>query len=980
MIRISVAILLFLKISLTTEWHRIGGEKYISHLFDSRALPPLIASLNPSSSPSKLVLSSLRTLNTILDTSAFSATCPSYTIATALYTPEVLNSLYKILSQQSPTALVQRQISLTASLIAKSCGRYAPGSSDNSGCHSTHQKLLVEAGVLGALSARLGGHILAEKSIPKNPKNIHSGDIPPPAPPGAKLAPILDAITVIIKDSRLRSLEFLFSPSIIAIFPLPTNESSSPDPPSSSSNKPGEGTVGSTSSINLPQPKLASNSIIQPPNLLITPSAFPPLSAVSAISPTTPSHITEGSMHGSSSFPASSPFYNPLTGVTESQAALLGGGHAGDDSESSTGGDTPLRQRAEIADLEDRILRSAALAAPEGGSNRSEIDLEVEESPILPWLISQVRSGDPITRLMAISVLTNLFKVDLVSKKLVQLLILLVLPVLVRLLSEEGKENRVNAGVGSVDAETWVSWTIQEKAPAVLARLVMDSTEMQKAAVDAGAIKKLAAMLKRANEFPSSTMNGHQNGNSHDSNHTGEPGSNLEVTHKMKVKEGGLKCLASLALFKDEYRKAIIETGVVPVLVSSMKPLEPIPTPVPQPNTAGQGNPPAVLTAACGAIRALSRSVSILRTSLIDAGIALPLFALLRHDDIEVRIASTAAVCNLVLDFSPMRRPILEAGVLDVLCSHAKSENAALRLNALWALKHLVLEAETEVKRKCFEGLGVDWLLGVISRDVYGDEDGEDDEMAESEDGDGDDTEGGMEDSIGDLRRMGAGRAGDEEYFDAPEERARSWARRFPPKATAVMAQLEKREGDDSLRRRKEDIALQEQGLDFLRNWISGKDRNLMIDHLFESVGKDRVFEILEDKLKHKRYVKRGELVSESPPGEIVTAVVYILVHLATGSLPHKKALIQRVDLLRTLSALWNHRLPPVRSGLAWVVINLTWHEEHEDLAEVHTRAKELIRLGFDKSLESMSQDSELDIRERVKTARHQLGTVGPTD
>jgi len=153
-----------------------------------------------------------------------------------------------------------------------------------------------------------------------------------------------------------------------------------------------------------------------------------------------------------------------------------------------------------------------------------------------------------------------------------------------------------------------------------------------------------------------------------------------------------------------------------------------------------------------------------------------------------------------------------------------------------------------------------------------------------------------------------------------------------------------------------------------------------MIDYLFESVGKDRVFEILEDKLKHKRYVKRGELVSESPPGEIVNSVVYFLVHLATGSLPHKKALIQRVDLLRTLSALWNHRLPPVRSGLAWVVINLTWHEEHEDLEEVHIRAKELIRLGFDKSLEGMSQDSELDVRERVKTARHQLGTVGPTD
>lgn len=834
----------------------------------------------------------------------------------------------------------------------------------------THEQLLVEAGVLDSLSARLGSFVVAEKSVKTPTKTRAETDIPPPAPQSAKLAPILDAISVIIKDSKLRSLEFLFSPSLTALFPPSTINPNSSDARPSSSNKNGEGTPGTTSSIKLPQPKSTSSSIIQPPQLLITPSAFPPLTPSSSHFPPLSASASHGSADYSSLQHYSTQHYHHHSVLTEAQPMLLESG-GGDDSESSAGGDTPLRQRAETAEAEDIILHSSNL---ESASVSGEADIEIEESTLIPWLISQVRSGDPTTRLMATGVLTNLFKVGLVGKRMAQLLVLLVLPVLVRLLNEDEMLTKVSVGVGGVDLDTWEKWTIQERAPAILARLVMDSTEMQKAAVDAGAIKRLAIMLRRAAEppSPSPSANGVTSGDSAEVAAAERSKQNTpEVTHRMKVKEGTFRCLASLALFKDEYRKLIIDAGVVPMVVSSMKPLEPIPNaPVSQETTTGEGNPPSVLIAACGVVRALSRSVSILRTSLIDAGVAMPLLALLRHDDIEVRVSSTAAVCNLVLDFSPMRQSIVDAGVLEVLCVHAKSRNASLRLNALWALKHLILDAESGVKRKCFEGLGMDWFVEVISGDAQGEEMSEDEEMGESGEG-----EGAMEDSIGDLKRLDGGRATDEEYYDAPEERTRSKSRKLPPKAAVVMAQLERKEPGELTMRRKQSIAMQEQGLDFIRNFICNKDRTEMIDLLFDSMGKDRLFEMLEEKLRPRTLKRRtgGGTILELPPGEVVSSIVYILVHVAVGAPSHRQILIQRTELLRLLSSLWNHRLPNVRCGLAWVVINLTWIEESEDVEEVRSRTRELIRLGFDKSLEGMLQDSEMDVRERVKTAKYQM-------
>jgi hypothetical protein len=125
----------------------------------------------------------------------------------------------------------------------------------------------------------------------------------------------------------------------------------------------------------------------------------------------------------------------------------------------------------------------------------------------------------------------------------------------------------------------------------------------------------------------------------------------------MRYRENILKALAALVPFKDEYRKAICEQGVVPYIIDALKPRPtdaPADASMPK-NTAEDGNPIPTILAACGTARMLTRSVSVLRTSLIDAGVAEPLFALIRHSDIEIQIAATATISNLALDFSPMR-------------------------------------------------------------------------------------------------------------------------------------------------------------------------------------------------------------------------------------------------------------------------------------------------------------------------------------
>jgi hypothetical protein len=214
------------------------------------------------------------------------------------------------------------------------------------------------------------------------------------------------------------------------------------------------------------------------------------------------------------------------------------------------------------------------------------------------------------------------------------------------------------------------SHRIKEEAPGVLATLVEDDQELQKHAVDGDAIKRLSQLLKETyNPVPdTSRPMWHAEEEAKDDSSTqsaecqlGPAGYTALHCHIMRFRESILRALAALVPFKDEYRKAVCENGVVPYIIDSLKPCSAdMPTESSGTrNATTDGNPTPTLLAACGAARMLTRSVSILRTSLIDAGVSTPLFVLIRHPDIEVQIAATKVICNLALDFSPMKEVII---------------------------------------------------------------------------------------------------------------------------------------------------------------------------------------------------------------------------------------------------------------------------------------------------------------------------------
>jgi hypothetical protein len=133
----------------------------------------------------------------------------------------------------------------------------------------------------------------------------------------------------------------------------------------------------------------------------------------------------------------------------------------------------------------------------------------------------------------------------------------------------------------------------------------------------------------------------------------------------------------------------------------------------------------------------LARGVAVLRTNIVDSGLGMEVFRIVvrgsksttstrddsglgrrgeddeaggregEEEDRRVLNAALAAVCNIVMEFSPLRPIYLEQGLMPRLVQLLlHSGDSAIRMNALWAIKNLLYKSSTETKRDVMRELG----------------------------------------------------------------------------------------------------------------------------------------------------------------------------------------------------------------------------------------------------------------------------------
>ena len=180
-----------------------------------------------------------------------------------------------------------------------------------------------------------------------------------------------------------------------------------------------------------------------------------------------------------------------------------------------------------------------------------------------------------------------------------------------------------------------------------------------------------------------------------------------------------------------------------------------------------------------------------------------------------------------------------------------------------------------------------------------------------------------------------------------------------------------------------DELAIQKEGLDLLRNLLCGNGASEMIDFVLRELGHEKLFEMLAAKLRPRIYnaFDRERRSSEhgvryvQPQKEIVLPICYIIVHIAAGESRQRQLLISQTELLSLVIPLFDDPNPEVRVCCVWLCINLTWRDNADEV-NCTARARELVKLGVYERLKQMENDPNSDVKERSKTAVHQIATL----
>jgi hypothetical protein len=582
-----------------------GGLAFIDPLMAGGVIPPLVSTLSPATSSPRLIVETLRAINAIAE--ALSTDILSLTESSPM---SILAGLLYTKPALDGLAeiLAQRTRSLAVDEQVTLTMKILSHTLRNTeSVH--HQKALVKAGVLDFLASRLAALVVKMgHALHPLEQNFVSSLLPPP--PRTSLVHLLEALAAITSNSAYRSLRLLSSSSLLGVFPITTANSQQ----------------NSNDYMTFAEQQANSPTVSNPLDYLL-----PRLQAVQ----------NKNEHNFSKAF--------PVLGSMSSQSDL---------------------SRLPYFNETQAMVSSRTISADEFGSS------------LFAWLIHIARTTTGLERLASLELLTYL--ISALDKNVMdswaessrnrdRTLAFLVVPLLVRVI-EETSARWIPKDTRLADEH----WSVKERAPVALAVLVEDCPTLQKAAVDANAIKLLCQMLKKSfdpvtiSKKPMWTSVSHEPTLDLEDDRTCTLGGAAlapEAIHMLRCRGAALRGLSAIAQKEDIHRKSVIDNGVVACVVDSLTPYPDGPLDVMQQSSSTsepKGNPSFVIIEACRLATALSRSVSILRTSLIDGGIAKPVFGLLKNSSRGVREGATDAITNLVLQFSPMREVSLSrcAGAL----------------------------------------------------------------------------------------------------------------------------------------------------------------------------------------------------------------------------------------------------------------------------------------------------------------------------
>ncbi|XP_065202896.1 armadillo repeat-containing protein 8-like isoform X2 [Planococcus citri] len=175
------------------------------------------------------------------------------------------------------------------------------------------------------------------------------------------------------------------------------------------------------------------------------------------------------------------------------------------------------------------------------------------------------------------------------------------------------------------------------------------------------------------------------------------PAKNEEI--RKELMQAAFRVFASLGSNDEDIRKKIIESeNLVQHIVNALD----------DPSTK-------VKLAAIRCLHSLSRSVQQLRTTFHDHSVWKPLMRLLENASDDVLTVTSSTLCNLLLEFSPSKEPILESGAVDLLCNLTRRSDPALRLNGIWALMNMAFQAEQKIKTLILNTLGIEHIFRLLN-------------------------------------------------------------------------------------------------------------------------------------------------------------------------------------------------------------------------------------------------------------------------